>query len=121
MVFDDHTRDEAARVQILWATILEPTLERLKDGLQVNADGIMVRMQYHHRPYRTAAELRQSIDQPGTSEETRFGVLATDVDAVVRGEITLRESFRRAKITVNGEPRSIAVPPADLVLTPGPE
>ena len=119
IVFDDPTRDEVGRVQILWATILEPTLARLKDGLQVEADGIVVRMQYHHRPYRSAAELRASIDQPGTAEEARLGVLAADVDAVARGELSLRDLFRGVRVAVDGKERSIAVPSEDQVLTPG--
>ena len=35
MIFDDSTRDREARAQVLWASVMEPTLERLKDGLQV--------------------------------------------------------------------------------------
>jgi hypothetical protein len=121
LVFDDHTRDESARLRFLWASILEPTLARLTDGLQVEADGILVRMQYYHRPYKTIAELRASIEQPGTSEEAAFAVLASDVDATVRGELPLREVLARTHVTVDGAERKVAAPATDQVLTPGPE
>jgi hypothetical protein len=121
IVFDDSTRDEALRVQTLWVAILEPTLARLTDGLQVAAaDGIVVRMQYHHRPYRSVADLHATIDQPGTSEETRFAVLAADVDAVVRKELTLRDLFRRVRVLVDGAERSVPLPVGEA-LTPGPD
>jgi hypothetical protein len=121
LVFDDSTRDRVARAQILWATIMQPTLARLQDGLQVKADGMMVRMQYYHRPYRTAGELRASINQPGTSEEACFYVLAADLDAVVRGEQTLGNLLGRARTTIDGAEITVAPPRADQPLTPGPE
>ncbi len=121
IIFDDLTRDEALRVQTLWVTILEPTLAHLTDGLQlVAADGIVVRMQYHHRPYRSAADLRASIDQPGTSEQAHFAVLASDLEAVVRKELTLRDLFRRVRVLVDGAERSVP-PPVGEALTPGPD
>jgi hypothetical protein len=121
LVFDDSTRDRVTRTQILWATIMEPTLARLQDGLQVKADGMMVRMQYYHRPYRTTGELRASITQPGTSEEACFYVLAADLDAVVRGEQTLGNLLGRARTTIDGTEIVVAPPRADQPLTPGPE
>jgi hypothetical protein len=122
LVFDDHTRDEAARLQFLWATILEPTLARLTDGLQVEAaDGILVRMQYYHRPYKTVADLRTTVvEQPGTPEEAAFAVLAADVDATVRGELPLRDVLARTHVTVDGAARKVDAPAVDRVLTPGP-
>jgi hypothetical protein len=120
-VFDDATRDQVARAQIVWATVLEPTLARLKDGLQVKADGLVVHVQSHHRAYRSADELRKDIEHPGTLEEHRFYVLASDVDAVVRGELTARTLLARAQITCDG--RDLSVPPIgeSLELTPGPQ
>jgi hypothetical protein len=121
LVFDDSTRDRIARVQTLWATIMEPTLARLQDGLQVKADGMMVQMQYYHRPYRSVGELRASIDQPGTSEEVRFYVLKTDLDAVAGGELTLRTLLGRARTTIDGAEVPVVPPREDSPLTPGPE
>lgn len=120
-VFDDSTRDRVARAQIIWATVIEPTLARLQDGLQVQADGMVVHVQSHHRAYRSADELRKDIDRPGTAEEQRFYVLASDVDAVVRGELTARTLLARAQVVADGE--DLALPPIreDLVLTPGPD
>jgi hypothetical protein len=122
LIFDDSTRDRVTRAQILWTTILEPTLARLEDGLQVNeADGMVVQMQYFHRPYRSADELRTTIDKPGTSEEARFYVQSADLDSVIRGELTLHDLVTRTRTTVDGA--EIAVQPAapDAPLTPGPE
>lgn len=121
LVFDDSTRDRVTRAQILWATILAPTLARLQDGLQVNADGVMVRMQYYHRPYRTAAELRASIDKPGDSEEASFYVLASDLDAVVHGALTLDTLLGRSRTIIAGMAIVVEPPRGDQPLTPGPE
>jgi hypothetical protein len=122
LVFDDSTRDRMQRAQILWATIMEPTLGRLADGLQVNkADGMVVRMQYFHRPYRSAGELREHIDEPGTSEETRFYVLSSDLDAVIRGTTTVRELVAQTHTTIDGADVAITPPAHDAPLTPGPE
>jgi hypothetical protein len=121
LVFDDATRDQVARAQILWATIMEPTLSRLEDGLQVEADGMMVHMQFHRRPYRSVAELRASIDQPGMAGECRFYVLATDLAAVVRGELTLRTLLGRSRTTCDGMELAVAPPRDDQPLTPGPD
>jgi hypothetical protein len=123
MVFDDATRDQEARLQVLWGAVLEPTLARLEDGLQVaKADGIMVQMQYHHRPYRTVAELRRDIEErPGTAEVARFYVLAADLDAVVRKQMALAEVLPKSRITVDGAERSVRTVPVSLPLTPGPD
>jgi len=123
MVFDDNTRDPEARVQVLWGAVLEPTLARLEDGLQVTqADGIMVEMQYRHRPYRNVAELRRSLEeQPGTSEVARFYVLAADLDAVVRKQMPIAEVLTKGHVVVDGAERSVRVVPATLPLTPGPD
>ena len=120
MIFDDATRDRQQRAQVLWASVMEPTLERLKDGLQVAADGMMVQMEYHHRPYRSVADLRASLDQPGVPEVARFHVLTADLDAVVRGELTLRDLVTRAHTTIDGTEVAIAPPRNDQPLTPGP-
>jgi hypothetical protein len=121
-VFDDSTRDRAARAQILWATIMEPTLARLQDGLQVHkADGMMVQMQYFHRPYRSADELRAHIQEPGTSEEARFYVLSSDVDDVLHGKVSPRTLLAQTRTTINGADLPVAPPAGDTILTPGPE
>jgi hypothetical protein len=122
IVFDDNTRDQEARLQVLWGAVLEPTLARLEDGLQVvKADGIVVQMQYHHRPYRTVAELRSSIEQPGTAEIARFYVLAEDLDAVVRKQMPLPQMLAKSRVTVDGTERSVRTVPDGFALTPGPD
>ncbi len=123
MVFDDNTRDPEARLQVLWGAVLEPTLARLEDGLQVTqADGIMVEMQYRHRPYRSVSELRSSLDQqPGVAETARFYVLAADLDAVVRKEMPLADMLTKSHVVVDGTERSVHVVPTSLSLTPGPD
>ena len=121
-VFDDSTRDRAQRAQILWATIMEPTLARLADGLQVEkADGLVVQMQYFHRPYRNADELRAHIHDPGTTEEARFYVASADLDDVVRGKRTLHALLSTAHTTVDGADLAVEPPVDGMVLTPGPE
>jgi len=122
LVFDDATRDREQRGQILWATIMEPTLGRLQDGLQIKkAAGIVVKMQSFHRPYRSVDDLRATIDKPGASEEVRFYVRSADLDAVLHGELTLRALITRARTTVDGAEVTVAPPAADAVLTPGPD
>ena len=121
-VFDNSTRDRAERAQILWATIMEPTLARLQDGLQVHkADGMMVQMQYFHRSYRSADELRAHIQEPGTSEEARFYVLSSDVDDVLHGKVSVRTLLAQTRTTIDGADLTVAPPVADAILTPGPE
>lgn len=121
-VFDDSTRDRTERAQILWAAIMEPTLARLGDGLQVNkADGLLVLMQSHHRPYRSTDELRAHIEDPGTAEETRFYVSSADVDQVVRGTRTLRALLADVHTEIDGATIAVAPPGDGLALTPGPE
>lgn len=121
-VFDDSTRDRVQRAQILWATIMEPTLARLEDGLQVEkADGMVVQMQSFHRPYRSADDLRAHIDEPGLSEETRFYVASADLDDVVRGKRTLRTLLSQVHTTIDGADLVVTPPKDDETLTPGPE
>lgn len=121
MIFDDSTRDRQQRAQVLWASVMEPTLERLKDGLQVDADGMMVQMEYHHRPYRSVSDLRANIEEAGTPEVARFHVLAKDVDEVIRGTLTLRNLVGRVRTTIDGAEVAVAPPRDDQPLTPGPE
>jgi hypothetical protein len=115
MIFDDLTRDADARIHVLWTAIMEPTLEHVRD-LKLAADGIQVHMQYHHRPYRTVRELRETIDEPGVSEETSFYVLASDI---VRPEVSVRDLFAHCRITVDGAERPVP-PPRDPPTMPGP-
>lgn len=119
-VFDSATRDESTRVHMLWSSIMAPTLERLT-ALRIPADGIKVEMQYHHRPYRDAAELRANIDRPGTAEQTDFYVLTSDIDALVRRTVTPQMLVVRAEIAVDGVERPASAPPADLPTTAGPD
>ena len=119
-VFDSATRDENTRVHMLWSSIMAPTLERLT-ALRIPADGIKVEMQYHHRPYRSAAELRASIDRPGTAEQTDFYLLVADIDALVQRTMAPQTLIARAAITVDGVERAATAPPADLPTTAGPD
>lgn len=120
LVFDTQTRDVMARIRMLWATIMTPTLERLT-ALRVPADGIKVAMSYHHRPYRSQNDLRASIDHPGTPEEIAFYVLARDVDALVTRNVTAPNLIARARVTVDGEERAVEASAEDPPTTPGPE
>ncbi len=120
LVFDDNTRDATARVHMLWHTIMTPTLQRLKN-LSIPADGIMVRFQYHHLPYRSQAELRERIHEPGPSEETIFYLLAPDVTALVAKRVSPFELIARARIAIDGSERDIPVPIAEEPLSAGPE
>ena len=119
MIFDDHTRDLPARIHVLWLSILEPTLMRLKQ-LEVPADGVHFAMQYHHRPYRTVEELRREIEQPGVAEEASFYLLAADVREMIAHRVTPRALLERARITVDGADRTIPQPGASPPVHPGP-
>jgi hypothetical protein len=120
LVFDDNSRNETARVHMLWHTIMVPTLQRLK-GLTVPADGIMVRMQYFHSPYGSQRELRQRIHEPGPSEEACFYLLTPDVLGFVEKRVSPYELIARARVTVDGAERHVPVPVADEPLSPGPD
>ena len=48
-------------------------------------------------------------------------MLAGDVDAVVRGELTLRNLLARAHTTIDGADVAVAPPRDDQPLTPGPD
>jgi hypothetical protein len=116
LVFDSQTRDEQARIGMLWATIMAPTLERLT-GLRVSADGIKVVLRHHHRPRRSQDDLSASVDQVGTPEETAFYVLAADVEALVTREVSVSNLITRVRVTVDGEERT--VPEAGTPTTAG--
>jgi hypothetical protein len=120
LVFDSATRDEAARVQMLWRTIMVPTFERVPT-LEVAADGVMIALTYHHRAYRSQNELHAAADQPGTAEETIFYVLASDVDAAARRTVAVRDLLARILVTVDDGERRIAAADPDAPTAPGPE
>jgi len=120
LIFDDLTRDADQRVHMLWATILEPTLATIED-LEVEPAGIAVVMQSHHRPYRTAQELRETIDEPGVPEAVTFYVLEADVSAVRKdGGGSLRPLFGRCRITVDDAERTVPAPAGAPPTLPGP-
>jgi hypothetical protein len=121
LIFDSSTRDETMRVHMLWETIMAPTLEHLSQGLRVPADGIEVVLRYHHRPYQTRDELRADLDRPGTAEETDFYVLGPDIDAMLLRTETPHTLIARARVTVDGNLRTVASAPATLPTTPGPD
>jgi hypothetical protein len=120
LVFDSATRDETTRIHLVWEKIMVPTLARLQ-ALRVPADGIKVEMRYHHRPYRSHAELRASLDEVGTPEETDFYVLVPDIDALAAQSETPHSLLTRAKVTVDGAPRTVPAAPASLPAGPGPD
>jgi hypothetical protein len=121
LVFDTTTRDETTRVHMLWEAIVAPTLAHLTHGLRVPAGGVQLVMRYNHRPYRTQQQLRATLDDPGTAEETRFFVLAPDVDAVLARRETPHSLLARTRVTVNGSPRAMSVAPSDVPTAPGPD
>jgi hypothetical protein len=120
LVFDNRTRDETSRIHIVWMTIVAPVLERLTEPLKVPADGIMVALQYHHRPYQSAAELRATIDQPGTSEITTFYLLTPNVTELLDRRVDTRALIERARVTVDGKERTVRAPERDAPTAPGP-
>jgi hypothetical protein len=121
LIFDSATRDETTRVHMLWETIVAPTLEHLPQGLRVPADGIKVVLRYHHRPYQTREELRAKLDEPGTPEETDFYLLGPDIDTILRQTETPHTLIARARVTVDGNARTLAAAPPTLPTTPGPD
>lgn len=121
LVFDSGSRDETTRVHLVWDGIVAPTLGHLQQGLRVPADGIAVVLRYHHRPYRTQDELRASLENPGTAEETTFYVLARDVDSLIRKTETPHSLVAQTRVTVDGAARTVAAVPNDLPAGPGPE
>lgn len=120
LIFDSMTLDETRRIHLLWTTIMVPTLERLT-ALQVPADGIKVRMRYHHRPYRSLEQLRASIEEPGTPEETCFYLLTGDLDALVDHSVSGSSLLTHARVTVNGAERVVAAPGPEGPVAPGPQ
>jgi len=118
LIFDSTTRDERARIEMLWTTILVPTFERLTE-LRLPSDGIRVALHHHHRPYRSVDELRATIDQPGTPEEIDFYVLTPDVTDLVYKRLTAETLIAKARVTVDGAERTVPTlvgPPTE----PGP-
>jgi hypothetical protein len=120
LVFDDRTRDRNARVHMLWAAIMEPTLASV-ETLEISAEGVAVDMQSHHRPYETNRALRATIDDPGTVEHVTFYVRAADVNAVRAAAGATRELFGRALVVVDDAPLAPAPLPSDPPTFPGPD
>ena len=119
LVFDDRTRDENARVHMLWITVMEPVLESIGEPDLTQA-GIAVAMESFHRPYSSARELRATIENPGVVEEVTFYVLRNDLAALASAKVTVRDLFARARITVDKRERTIPSPSKDAPTLAGP-
>ena len=48
-------------------------------------------------------------------------MLSSDLDEVVRGNVTLRALLAKTRTTIDGGDVAVAPPSLDAVLTPGPE
>jgi hypothetical protein len=70
---------------------------------------------------RTQHELRATIEQLGTAEQTDFYPLTGDVDPLVNHVVSARDLLTRARVTVDGGERIVAAAGPASVRAPGPE
>lgn len=111
LIFNTETMDQATRLFTLWSKILAEAFSHLK-SLQVPADGVMVSLQYYHRPYGGISEVYELTDQPGVSEEARFYFGGEPLRAFLQKEVSAKELLARSFILLDNTPTALQLPEA---------
>ncbi|GIW39707.1 MAG: hypothetical protein KatS3mg076_0284 [Candidatus Binatia bacterium] len=105
LVFDDAKTDADERVRLVWVHVVERALKRQKT-FRVPAEGIAVRVRYHHRRYRDEDELRRSLPTEGRGklESVSFYLGLDDLHGFLADRLSAQQLLDRSEVRLNGSP-----------------
>ena len=103
VVFNDKTTDKNGRLKRIWEGILERTFQRY-ETFTVPADGILVEIQYSHRPYADVSQLYSTIDDEGTKEQVKFYLLSADLKEFLEHRVSAPELLGRSRVLLDEQP-----------------
>lgn len=85
IVYNDNDVSAEERVRLVWSEIVAAALRRMTE-LELKAEGIGVRVGYHHRRYTDERSLRQELPEGrGEAEQTTFFLQVEDAAGVANG------------------------------------
>jgi hypothetical protein len=102
IVYNDNHVSAGERIRVGWKEIVAAALRRLSE-LELKAEGLGVRVGYHHRPYTDERSLREELpDGRGEAEEISFFLGIEDAAGVANGTTTPDAALGRVEIRRDG-------------------
>ena len=103
LILNEQTTDQQGRLLTIWEQILTKAFAHM-DTIQVPADGVMVNILYHHKPFPETDSLADHVDEPGPIEEAKFYVTSNHLRTFMRKEMSPQDLLSRTQIFVSDQP-----------------
>lgn len=109
LILNTQTTDQHGRLLTVWEKILEKAFLHM-DTIQVPADGVMVDLVYHHKPFPETDDLTNHVDEPGSVEEVKFYFSGDSLRAFMRKELSSKDLLLRTQVFVGDKPMQVSLP-----------
>jgi hypothetical protein len=109
LILNDQTTDQHGRLSVMWEKILEKSFLHM-DTLQIPADGVMVNLVYHHKPFPETDDLIDHVDEPGSIEEAKFYFSGEPLRAFLKKELSSHDLLSRTHVFVDNQPVMFTLP-----------
>lgn len=103
LILNEQTIDQHRRLLTVWEQILTKAFAHM-DTIQVPADGVMVKILYHHKSFPETDSLADHVDEPGPIEEAKFYVTSNHLRAFMKKEISSQDLLSRTQVFVSDQP-----------------
>lgn len=116
VVLDDKHLSREQRLERIWHVVLERTLLKYPK-FQCPAEGVVVEIQYNHRPYDHAADLATS-DDAGPAERAKFYILESDLTEFLEHRLGAQQFLERSRILLDDQPVKLTL--TEVTMPPRP-
>ncbi len=113
LIYNSLVLSQTERLIDLWTKIVAQSFMAFRT-LEFPADGILLALHYHSRPYGSLEDLNQDLDDPsqaGEAGEARFYFSEQSLQAFLSEELSAQELLTRTTILANGRPVALQLPP----------
>ena len=113
LIYNPHLLSKTDRLVDLWTKIVAQSFLAF-ETLEFPANGVMLALHYHSRPYANLEQLNAALDDPdqaGEAGEARFYFPAEPLHAFLNKELSAQELLTQTTILADGVPVSIHLPP----------
>lgn len=114
LIYNSQVLNQTDQLVDLWTKIVAQSFLAF-ETLEFPADGVMLALHYHSRPYANLEQLNavlDDLDQAGEAGEVKFYFPADPLHAFLNKELSAQELLAHATILADGAPVSLQLPPA---------
>ena len=113
LIYNSLVLSQTDRLVDLWTKIVAQSFMAFQT-LEFPADGVLLALHYHSRPYGSLEDLNQDLDDPsqvGEAGEAKFYFSEKSLQAFLNEELSAQELLTRTTILADGRPTALQLPP----------